>query len=155
MIELEWNLTKDQSGSFVSAFFIGAGLGAIISGIFSDQYGRKLSIILGSIAQLISSILFLFVESYIWMLIAKFLYGFSFGFTIAQTSIYMTETTPNEFRGKTLLLLNFCVSIGKIFAVLIGWALMEDFKHGNWRLMILLGCLPNILVLIGTLIFLR
>ena len=120
-----------------------------MSGRASDQYGRKPLILVGSFMQLFSGAFFFFVNSFNTMLLARFFYGMSFGFSIALTTSMFAEITPTKFRGKGILLINFCVSLGKIYGILLAYIFLEDFHLGNWRAMMIWSCAPNLIVFIG------
>ncbi len=87
------------------------------------------------------------------MTFMRFGYGFSFGFTIALTTSMYAESSPLKYRGKGLLLLNFCVSLGKIFGIVLAYIFLETYTSGNWRLMMFVSGIPNLVVLIGTYAF--
>jgi len=46
--------------------------------------------------------------------------------------------------------LNFCVSLGKIFGILLAYIFLQSYTEGNWRLMMFFSGLPSVAVLIGT-----
>lgn len=102
-----------------SIFYLGIFLGSIISGKLSDQYGRKPMIMIGTVLQFIFSVLFLVANSTPSMTFIRFGYGLSFGFTIALTTSMYAESSPMKYRGKGLLMLNFCISSGKVFAIVL------------------------------------
>ena len=86
------------------------------------------------------------------MLALRFLYGFSFGFTVAVTTSMFAEISPAEYRGKGILLINFCISIGKLYAVFLGYVFLEkDIAETDWKAMMVCGSLPNIVVFLGSL----
>ena len=89
------------------------------------------------------------------MIIARFLYGFTYGFTVAITTSVFAEITPNKFRGKGILFLNFCISLGKLYGLLLAAIFLKDFTSGNWRSMMICSCLPNVIVFFGSVFFLR
>lgn len=66
------------------------------------------------------AVMFYLVDSLALMALLRFFYGFSFGFTIAVTTSMFAEITPSEYRGKGILLINFCISIGKLYGVVLG-----------------------------------
>lgn len=107
-------------------------------------------IISGSVLQILVSSLFLFVDTYHHMILARFIYGFTYGFTIAITTSVFAEITPAKYRGKGILLLNFFVSIGKLYGLLLAYIFLDTFTSGNWRLMMICSCVPNIFVLLGS-----
>jgi MFS family permease len=144
-------LTSGESSLLASIFYLGIFFGSIISGKLSDQYGRKKLILIGSTMQLIVSCSFFIANNLTVMTIIRFLYGFSFGFTIALTTSMFAESSPMKYRGKGLLLLNFCVSIGKIFGVALAYIFLDNFYEGNWKGMMIASSLPNFIVLYGAL----
>jgi MFS family permease len=90
------------------------------------------------------------------MMVLRFCYGFSFGFTVAVTTSMFAEISPAQYRGKGILLINFCISIGKIYAVLLGWFFLRpQLAETNWKLMMVCGGLPNVAVLLGSLYLLE
>lgn len=89
------------------------------------------------------------------MILARLCYGFTYGFTIAITTSIFAEITPSKYRGKGILLLNFCVSIGKLYGLLLAYIFLDTFTSGQWRLMMIFSCFPNILVFFGSLIYLE
>ena len=119
----------DVSTSFVSSlvsiFYIGSFFGSLISGQLADQYGRRYIIRIGAVMQIIVSVLFYFANSLFMMFLLRLLYGFSFGFTIAVTTSILAEISPETYRGKGVLLLNFFISFGKMYGVLLGYYFLE------------------------------
>ena len=130
-------------------------MGAILGGRLSDQFGRRPMIIAGSVVQIIVSVFFLFVNQYTPMLIARGFYGFGYGFTNSITTSAFAEISPMKFRGKGMLFINFCVSIGKLYGLLLAYIFLDSFTSGNWRAMMVLSCLPNIIVFFGSLLHIR
>lgn len=134
-----------------SIFYLGILVGSLISGFLADQYGRKRLITSGAILQICVSGVFYFANSLEAMVILRFLYGFSFGFTVAVTTSMFAEVSPTAYRGKGILLINFCISIGKLYAVLLGWVFLKPIlPETNWKLMMVCGALPNFIVLWGS-----
>lgn len=134
-----------------SIFYLGILLGSLSSGFLADQYGRKRLITYGAILQIFVSGIFYLADSLEAMVFLRFLYGFSFGFTVAVTTSMFAEVSPTAYRGKGILLINFCISIGKLYAVLLGWFFLRPvLAETNWKLMMVCGALPNFIVLWGS-----
>jgi len=66
-----------------------------------------------------------------------------------------SEISPVYIRGKSLLILNLGVSIGKLFGIFIAVLCLESFHKGNWRLMMFLSSLPNLIVIYGSIFVLE
>jgi MFS family permease len=104
-----------------SIFYLGIFIGCLVSGNLADKYGRKRLIIIGAAFQFFFSLFFLFANSYIKILINRFFYGLAFGVTIVLTTSMYAESAPIKYRGKGLLFLNFCVSLGKFYGVILAY----------------------------------
>lgn len=89
--------------SLASIFYLGVFAGSILSGRLSDTYGRKPVITAGSILQIVISSMFIWVDSYSSMLLARLLYGFSNGFTAVIVTSVVAEIMPGEYRGKGIV----------------------------------------------------
>lgn len=101
--------------------------------------------------QICVALLFYFANSLTLMLLLRFVYGFAFGFTVAITTSMFAEITPEKQRGKGILLINFCISIGKLYGVVLGYIfIQEKLAETNWKLMMVCGALPNIIVFFGS-----
>ena len=148
------------SDSFIAAltslFYFGILLGSLSSGLLADRYGRRRLIRYGAFMQVAVAAMFYLVNSLTLMALFRFFYGFSFGFTIAVTTSLFAEIAPSEYRGKGILLINFCISIGKLYGVVLGLLFIEvNLEETNWKLMMVTGSLPNLIVLAGSYLVLR
>ena len=123
-------------------------MGSILSGKLADKFGRKPIITTGSFLQIVVASFFFWVDGYNAMMIARILYGFSYGFTAVIVTSMVAEIMPLKYRGKSIVFENFCGSIGKMYGVLLGAIFLTSFHSGNWRAMILLSALPNFFVFI-------
>ncbi len=143
--------TSEYISSLASIFYFGILCGSITSGHLADIYGRRRLINTGALLQVGVAILFYFANTLTLMFILRFFYGFSFGFTIAITTSMFAEVTPEKYRGKGILLINFCISIGKLYGVVLGYIFLADkINETNWKLMMICGSFPNLIVLYGS-----
>ena len=100
-----------------SIFYVGVGLGALISGIISNKHGRKKTLLFGTFVQFISSVLLAYSLSYAWLCGCRLIYGIGFGSTLAVATVIVTELMPMSIRGRSLLVISFLSSIGKLGGV--------------------------------------
>lgn len=119
------NLDENQVSFLTSIFFIGVGGGALIAGIQSNKYGRKKALLFGTLMQLISALLLAYHSSYTWLCVCRLLYGFGFGSTLAVAPVIITELMPINIRGRSLLVLSFINSIGKLGGVGLAFIFIE------------------------------
>lgn len=127
VVKKEWNLSTSQIQNMSSVFYLGILIGSLLTGKFSDFYGRKPIIIGGSLLQFLTCCSFGFVQGYASLLAARLVYGFTFGITIALTTSMYSEIVPTAYRGKGLLLINFCISLGKILSIVLAYIFLDNF----------------------------
>jgi MFS family permease len=101
------------------------GLGALISGIQSNHHGRRFALLLGTIIQFISAVFLAVNASYTWLCVCRLLYGIGFGSTLAVATVIITELMPMTIRGKSLLVINFINSVGKLGGVGLAFIFIE------------------------------
>ena len=93
--------------------------GAIVTGKLADLYGRRITIIYACFSQFLFSFLFAYINSLSWLIILRFLYGFIYGFTLPITISAIAEISTKDVRGKLIICVNFCVTMGKLYALLL------------------------------------
>jgi MFS family permease len=133
-----------------SVFYLGILFGSLVTGKFADYYGRRPVIFGGSLFQFSICITFAFVSGYKMMVFIRFLYGFAFGLTIGLTTSMFSEIVPSKWRGKGLLLINFCLSFGKIYSIILAYTFLDDFTSGHWRAMMVCSSIPSLIVVSGS-----
>ena len=125
-----------------SIFFIGTGVGAVVSGIISDKYGRKLTLLLSSVGMLLFGIASAF-SPYIELLI--FLRGCVALCTISAYSsgyLYCMEIVGGKWH--TLLGIGYQVPFSLGYMALAGLAWLLP----NWNHLLLAISAPIILFII-------
>lgn len=58
----------------------------------------------------------------------------------------ISEITAPNVRGRFLIIINFFVSIGKIYAFVLAYLCLTDFNTGHWRLMMCLSSITSLIV---------
>ena len=138
-----------------SVFYLGILIGSLISGKFADKYGRKPVVLIGSLFQFFVCCSFALVNSYYPILFVRFLYGFTFGLTIALTTTMFSEIVPLKYRGKGLLVINFCVSLGKVYSFILGAIFLQNFTKGNWKMMMVCSSFPSLIVVVLVIFYMQ
>jgi MFS transporter, putative metabolite:H+ symporter len=145
------NASTAYVSSLVTVFYVGSLFGSLLSGSLADKHGRRSIIRVGAWMQIGASLLFYFADSLFLMFWIRLLYGFAFGFTITVSTSAFAEISPEKYRGKGVLLINFFISIGKLYAVMLGYLfLCDNLAETNWKLMIACGAIPNLIVALGS-----
>jgi sugar porter (SP) family MFS transporter len=123
----------------VSVVPAGTMLGAIVGGILSDRLGRRSTLLWSGVIFIVGSILAPLSPNVGALIAARSLLGFAIGFTSVTAPIYVSELSPPQLRGTLIGMYQFALTLGIVFANLIGYWFSAD---QSWRLMFATGVLP-------------
>ena len=146
-IKDEWLLNDYMQGFLVSSTLVGATIGAISTGFLADIFGRKKILILTSILFFIGSIICAIAPNIEMLILSRFLVGLAIGIVTFATPLYLSEISPEKIRGSLVSLFQLAITLGILFSYLIN-AGFANFQYG-WRLMLLAGIIPAIILLTG------
>jgi len=135
----EWALTKIQTGSLSSWSVIGLIFGGVVSGLISDAFGRKKTLI-GFVA--LYSVLTLpiyFATSFEMFAVLRVLCGIGIGSCIPIALTTMAEVAPTKNRGYFISsVMSFYVG-GWVLAGIVAIYVVPTY---GWRVCYLIGGLP-------------
>jgi MFS transporter, putative metabolite:H+ symporter len=146
----EWQLTYGQSALILYSGGVGAIIGALVFGAFSDAWGRKQQIVIGTFICAVSAGLIAFIPEGGWWLFAILRFFVGIGLTAAVTPslTVVVELTPTRHRTIATSFYVVFASAGGFLAPLVSAALMGPY---GWRRVALLGFIA---ALIGILVWL-
>ena len=147
-IRNEFELTAYQEGFAVSNLMIACTIGALIAGPIADWAGRKKVLILCSLLFLISAIFSAFPQTFMELVIARFVGGLGVGVASVVSPMYITEISPAKIRGWLVALNQLAIVVGILFSYLSNWLLL-DTGINNWRFMLAAESLPSLCFLFG------
>ena len=144
-----WHLTFGQSATMLLGAGLGAMAGALIWGVFSDRWGRRGMIVLGSFICAISSAGLAMVPEGNWLLFAVLRLGVGFGLAASATptGALIVEYTPTRLRTFASSFIVVANSVGILLAASTAAALLAAL---GWRGVAALGVLP---ALVGILVW--
>jgi sugar porter (SP) family MFS transporter len=128
----------------VSVVLVGAMSGAIAGGSIADRVGRRATLVWGGIIFLLGSLLAFWSPNVAILIVARGMLGVAIGFTSVTAPVYVSELAPPQSRGRLIGLYQFALTIGIVFADLVGYWLAG--QHA-WRAMIGLGAAPAMVFL--------
>ena len=153
-VQKEFELGASSISLLSSIFFIGTAVGSLSVGKFSDKYGRSRVIRIALVFQILNALAFYVCEGYFALVILRFAYGFSYGFSLPLTTIYITEIVPVKVRGKWIVFINFFVTVGKLYGTIMAYFVMDNIEHGNWRLLMAYSAVIPFLIFLFSFLFL-
>jgi MFS transporter, putative metabolite:H+ symporter len=134
----EWHLTYGQSAVILYSGGIGAITGALVFGAFSDAWGRKPQIVIGTFICAVSSGLIAVIPDGGWwqFAILRFFVGVGLTAAVTPSLTVVVELTPTRHRTIATSFYVVFASAGGFLAPLASAALLGPF---GWRGVALLG----------------
>ncbi|MBE9917387.1 sugar porter family MFS transporter [Paenibacillus donghaensis] len=147
-----FDLSEFQVGWAVSSLIIGCIVGAISSGVISEKFGRKKTLIAAAILFIIGSFGSAIPDTFSGFIIARMVGGIGIGITSTLCPLYNAEIAPAKYRGR-LVALNQLATVTGIFLVYFVNMWIADLgDHAwdvstAWRWMFGFGVIPGVLFL--------
>ena len=120
----------------MAIFFIGWGIGAMVSGSIADRYGRKVVFFPSLSTIFLLGIASPFVGNVRVVVAFRFLIGFAFPSIVIQSSVFLTEFVGGSFRH---IYLAIQVGTANIAWIVLG---MKAFYIQNWKYLSIV-CIQN------------
>lgn len=117
-------------GWAMSSALVGCLVGALLSGKWSDRYGRKKMLIVASFLFVASAIGTGAVDGFCWFIAYRILGGLGIGIASNISPVYIAEVTPADVRGKFVSLNQLTIVLGILMAQLANWQIGEYYTAG-------------------------
>ena len=149
LITLQFSATPLEQGVVGAAAIAGAIFGALIGGRLCDRFGRKKVFL----ADLSIFIIFSILSSFAWdigsLILFRFLLGVGIGADYPICAAYVTEFMPKRIRGRMMIAAFSFQAVGIFAAAAFGLIVLGvDPEMSAWRLMLIAGAIPAIIILI-------
>jgi putative MFS transporter len=135
----EWALDPSQIGLLGSVGMLGMALGAGLSGMAADKWGRRAVIMWTLVIYGISSALSGFAVNFTMLLILRFCTGFGLGGELPAASTLVSEFSPTRIRGRNVIILESFWAWGWLIAALVAYLLIPVY---GWRIAFIVGGVP-------------
>ncbi len=117
--------SPNLQGWAMSSALIGCLLGAVVSGVFSDRYGRKRLLIFSAFLFSLSAIGTGASNTFILFILYRILGGIGIGMASNLSPMYIAEVSPASMRGKFVSLNQLTIVIGILLAQVANWQIAE------------------------------
>lgn len=149
-IEKQLHLSSLEQGWIVSSVLVGAFIGAIFIGPFSDKFGRRKLLMLTSILFFVGALGSGISPDFWSLFFTRVILGMGVGAASAMIPTYLAELSPVAKRGMMSGLFQFMIMTGLLLAYLFNYWL-ADMVTG-WRWMLGLAVVPSVLLFFGAII---
>lgn len=138
-----WHLDSVEIGVVASIGLVGMAVGAVLSGMWADRFGRRQIFMLTMLVYAVATGLSAAAIT-LWMLILlRFIVGLGLGGELPVTTTLVTEFLPRRHRGRGVIMLESFWAVGWLVAALVSYLLIPHF---GWRAGFLVGLLPALYV---------
>lgn len=121
--EAFFNLTGEEqawwAGWAMSSALTGCLAGALLSGLLTDRFGRKIVLIAASALFIVSAVWTALSHTYMTFILARITGGVGIGLASNVSPIYIAEMSPAEMRGKLVSINQLTIVIGVLAAQII------------------------------------
>lgn len=114
----------------MSCALIGCIVGAMVSGIVSDKFGRKLPLLVSALLFTIASLGTGAASSYVVFVIFRMIGGVAIGLASALSPMYIAEVAPSHLRGRFVSLNQMTIVIGILAAQVINLLIAQKVPIG-------------------------
>ncbi|MBX9578243.1 MAG: sugar porter family MFS transporter [Chthoniobacterales bacterium] len=155
-LQHDLKISDDFLELIVAAPLWGAVIGTLITGFFSQHWGRKKIMLLSALIFIAGSLLCSLSTSADQLLLARTLFGVAIGIASFITPIYISEIAPKKIRGTLMSLYIMLIATGVLMAFVSNTFISTGWLHCSlisdpWRLMLGIVALPACMTFIGIL----
>lgn len=152
-MEDRFDLSKLQVGWAVSSLIIGCIVGAAMSGILGDRFGRKKVLIAAAILFIVSSIGSAIPDTFSAFIVARIIGGIGIGITSTLCPLYNAEIAPAKYRGRLVALNQLAIVTGIFLTYFVNLWISRSGDEAwgiasAWRWMFGVGAIPGLLFMI-------
>lgn len=148
-MKADFGLTPFTSGLVTSVLQIGAAVGAIVTGILMDKYGRRKMLLVSSYIFILGTLLCVFAPELVTLLTGRVVLGLAVGAVSVICPVYLSEIAPTELRGVTSARNDVMVVLGQLLSFVVNAILYLTLGHHDqvWRYMLAVAVIPALLLL--------
>ncbi|OFJ71959.1 MFS transporter [Actinomyces sp. HMSC06A08] len=145
-------LTPFTEGLVTASLLLGAAFGAILTGRFSDAYGRRRSTQVLALVFFVGALGTALAPNVVVMVVFRIILGFGVGGASATIPMFIAELAPSHVRGQLVSRNELMIVTGQLLAYTSNAAIGQWGNEANaWRWMLALCAIPAALLFIGVL----
>ncbi|MGA2725815.1 MAG: sugar porter family MFS transporter [Bryobacteraceae bacterium] len=131
--------TGQMVGWANSCALLGCLLGSLLAGGLSDQFGRKMLLILSAFLFAVTSVLTGWAPAFLWFVVWRMMGGVAIGLASNVSPTYIAEVSPAPWRGRLVSLNQLTIVVGILAAQVVNWLIARKVPEGATAEMIRLS----------------
>ena len=139
IIKCEWNLTGWQASGYLLSTRMAFCVGGAVGGLFGDRIGRRRSILMGLLFQIIMTTIALNCYSVLWYVFFHALKNVAFGIIMPSAGALALESCPAAKRFLVKVVFGYSGCAGAVFGAFIG-RYYESYGWRNIQLLVTFPC---------------
>ncbi|MBN1844212.1 MAG: sugar porter family MFS transporter [Sedimentisphaerales bacterium] len=114
-----------------SSALAGCLIGAILSGMLTDRYGRRRLLILSGLLFSLSAVGTGLAWSFTWFILFRILGGLGIGLASNLSPMYIAEMAPARMRGRFVSINQLTIVIGILLAQIVNWQIADKVPSAD------------------------
>lgn len=135
---------------FTSSLYLAALFASFLASTITRHFGRRLSMMIGSLSFLGGALLNGFAINLEMLIIGRLLLGLGVGFANQSVPLYLSEMAPAKIRGALNICFQLAITIGILVANLVNYATQKLQNGIGWRFSLGLAGVPAVMMLVGS-----
>jgi SP family arabinose:H+ symporter-like MFS transporter len=148
---LPYTLSSFVTGYLVAGASIGAAVGALAAGPFTDRFGRKSLLIADALIYAVGALLSAATVNVAILVASRTLIGLAVGADSAIATAYIAEFAPRSRRGALMIMQQWMITVGILVSYLIALLIFKvapgSATGADWRIILGLGAIPALVAL--------
>lgn len=125
MVRAKFALTEWHLGWFLSSALVGCIIGAAVSGVLGDYFGRKKTLLLSAVLYFVSAVLTATAWDFNWLIVARMIGGVGVGIASGIVPTYISEFASSNIRGRLVAMYQLSIVIGILLAYFSNWIIQS------------------------------
>jgi MFS transporter, SP family, arabinose:H+ symporter len=124
-VSRQFSLDDITKGWYVGCALAGSIAGVIVAGSLSDNFGRKIVLIISAVLFSLSGIGCMVAGDQVQLVIARILGGIGIGVASVISPLYIAEISLPQFRGRLVSMYQLAITVGFLGAYLANYGLLQ------------------------------
>jgi MFS transporter, SP family, arabinose:H+ symporter len=145
---IPYQLSDFWTGYLVAGASLGAAVGALLAGPFTDRFGRKSLLMADAAVYAIGALLSAVTVSAAMLIASRTLIGLAVGADSAIATAYIAEFAPKGRRGQLSIIQQWMITVGILVSYLVALLIFlvapDSAKTADWRIILGVGAVPAV-----------